>query len=120
MSNYGILRIHMGFTNFNYTLTSLKGNIIHTVNGGIGDPSKRTRMTTRNTTELMSSFLISCKRDTEIQFIKVLFTGPSKRFRGKLISIIKKKAPRMQWSIVCLEEGFRPGLQGHRLARRKR
>ena len=113
----GIVRIHMGFSNFNYMLTNLRGEIITTINGG-GNIPKRTRMITRHVGDTMDAFLASCSNaGADIRYVKILFTGPSKRFRSKLISQVRLHPT---WSVVCLEESFVPGQQGKRLCRRKR
>ena len=125
---YGVLRIHVGFTNVNLTLTTLTGQVLRWANGGelrgSFKETKRTRMTGRAIKNLILYFLNS-KRGAErliqqIRYLKVLFTGPSKRFRGKFLSLIQKKYRRSKVRLLCKEEGFRRSFNGCRLARKKR
>jgi ribosomal protein S11 len=117
---YGIIRIYIGFTNLNFTLTTLTGKVLGWTSGGsLENQTRSTRLSSRAVGLLLNDFLASLKTSS-ISFVKVLFTGPSKRFRSKLFSIIKRKAKRLKFNVVCKEEGFRLSFNGCRLTRAKR
>ena len=124
---YGVFRIHVGFTNINLTLTTLTGQVLSWTNGGTTfanqSETRRTRMTGRAVKNLTVNFLNS-KRGSQrliqqLRYIKVLFTGPSKRYRGKFLSLILKNY-KQKVRVLCKEEGFRRSFNGCRLARKKR
>jgi hypothetical protein len=120
---YAIIRINIGFSNINMSLLTLQGKILFWLNGGSLNEaqSKRTRMTSRFVNELTSKFLINLKKiKNKISFFKILFVGPSKRFRSKFFSIIKRKFQRFRFRILCKEEGFHRSFNGCRLTRKKR
>jgi ribosomal protein S11 len=118
---YAILRIYIGFTNLNFSLTSLTGKIIAWVSGGsVENQTRNTRLTSRAVGLLLNDFLTKLSPQSTTRRIKVLFTGPSKRFRAKLFSMIKRKAKRLNFSVICKEEGFRVSFNGCRLTRAKR
>ena len=123
LQKYAMIRIFIGFSNINFSLLTLEGKIVSWLNGGSsGDiHSKRTRMTGRYLTELMVKFLTNfLKLKNKFTFFKVLFVGPSKRFRSKLFSTIKRKFKRLRYRIICKEEGFHRTFNGCRLSRKKR
>ena len=121
---YGILRIHLGFSNFRLTLTTLEGQVVQWLNGGSDvTHSKRTRMTSRSVSTYLKTFLSNLPAGLSrhgICYLKVLFLGPSKRFRGKLYSSVKKRSHSLGVQVLCQEEGFRRSFGGCRLARAKR
>jgi hypothetical protein len=123
IEKYAIIRINIGFSNINISLLTLQGKILFWLNGGsISEAqSKRTRMTSRFVNELTNKFLINLKKiKNKISFFKILFVGPSKRFRSKIFSTLKRKFQRFNLRILCKEEGFHRSFNGCRLTRKKR
>lgn len=125
---YGIIKINTQFSNLNFLLTTLTGKVIKWTSGGADLLGTRgTRMTSRSVGLLMKKFLkkiIKARRRRKgklpIRYIKVQFTGPSRRFRAKFHNMIRRKRRAMRISILCREDAFQRSYNGCRLSRRKR
>jgi hypothetical protein len=126
--SYGIIKINTQFSNLNFLLSTLTGKVIRWTSGGSDLLGTRgTRMTSRSVHVLMKKFIkkiIKARRRKRnrlpIQYIKVQFTGPSRRFRAKFHNMIRRKRRAMRISILCREDAFQRSYNGCRLSRRKR
>jgi ribosomal protein S11 len=119
LQKYVIIRLFINFTNLNFSVTTLTGKVLGWHSGGSLDQTRRTRLTARTVGLLLNKFLRAIRRRLRKKFVKIVFSGPSKRFRGKLSSMITKKARRFQMRILCHEEAFK-SFNGCRLHRKKR
>lgn len=120
-TKYGIIRIHCSFSNLNISLTTLDGKIIQWISAGSDKTqTKRTRMSSRAVGALLIRFFSTYKKKTGIRYVKVVFSGPSTKFRGKFLSIIKSWSRNLRFNVICVEEAFRRSFNGCRLARKKR
>lgn len=118
---YIVIRLFINFTNLNFSLTTLTGKILGWSSGGcILAQTRRTRLTSRTVGLLLNQFLLSVRAILQKKYVKIVFSGPSKRFRGKLSSILTRKARRFKMRILCIEEAFRKSFNGCRLHRKKR
>ena len=123
---YGIIKVNTQFSNLNFLLTTLQGKVIKWTSGGADLLGTRgTRMTSRAVNLLMRNFLKQIikarrKKRLTIRYIKVQFTGPSKRFRAKFFNMIRRRRKTMRFCIVCREDAFQRSYNGCRLSRRKR
>ena len=104
---YLIIRLSIQFTNLNFSLTNLTGKILSWCSGGsIGNQTRRTRLTSRTVGILLNTFLTSNKNLLQKKYIKIVFCGPSRRFRGKLFSIIKKKQSALKSEFFVRKKHF--------------
>jgi ribosomal protein S11 len=126
IKEYGIIKINTQFANLNFALTTLDGKVLKWTSGGADLLGTRgTRMTSRAVNLLMQNFLKQIiqarrKKRLSIRYIKVQYTGPSKRFRAKFFNMIRRKQHVMGFSILCREDAFQRSFNGCRLRRRKR
>ena len=124
--SYAILKLNVSFSNFSFMLTSLTGQILRSINGGMDFKlTKRTRMTSRAVGKVMVAFLKIINESRRIhqrgiRYIKVEFIGPSKRFRQKLFKMFHRSCRKFKFRIVCQAEAFNRSYNGCRLSRKKR
>jgi len=124
-NRYGLLRVHLGFSNFSFCCTTLEGRVLRWLNGGsdVGH-SKRTRMTSRSVLHYLDRFmqegLAARLQQRGILYLKVLFLGPSRRFRAKIYGGIRKQSAVVGVQVLCQQEGYRRSFNGCRKARPKR
>jgi ribosomal protein S11 len=125
LKEFGVLRIDLRFTNMYLSLTQLTGQIISRYSSGQGPKkykAKKDRMNFK-VIQFILKKLIKKINKTEIKYIKIKFVGPSRKYRRKLLTFLRKLVKnnkQNKFIILCVEESYNKNFNGCRLSRQKR
>jgi hypothetical protein len=127
-TKFSLIKINITRTTFGFLYTTLQGHLIKFYNtSSAGHFAKKIRMTKINLIKVLHKFMKALRRLRRktklrkvVEYTKLVFIGPSRRFRVPIMRKIFQKCRRLGILIVSIEDNFRPAYNGLRLSRRKR